>query len=263
MLGAARIAPISYFSESAKVRADQAIQQTPTAFLRTLQSAVHNPSTTPLSTSDLRLSQAFGGAFHTAQQAAQHGNPGPLASIDAAARSAHASIVADWHTHVGATNWVHFSNIGNWGTAYLDRAAANEFIQYGNTESTAGYWQAFQDAAGHPLNGAEHDYRLTFAPSQIPQAERFWSLTAYLPSTIELVPNPADKYLVASYTPGLQKNPDGSITIYMQPAPPANAPTANWLPVPRGPFSVILRAYGPTGNTASPTYRPPSITPTP
>ena len=36
---------------------------------------------------------------------------------------------------------------------------------------------------------------------------------------------------------------------------------ANWLPVPRGQFVVAMRAYGPTGNTASPTYAPPAIRP--
>ena len=46
---------------------------------------------------------------------------------------------------------------------------------------------------------------LRFPRKQIPEAERFWSLTAYLPGSIELVPNRAKKYLVASCTPGLQK----------------------------------------------------------
>ena len=107
------------------------------------------------------------------------------------------------------------------------------------------------DGTGQALNGARHGYQLTFPAGEIPQAKRFWSLTAYVPGTIELVPNRADKYLVASYTPGLVTNPDGSITIYMAPTQPAGVPMANWLPVPRGHFSVILRAYGPTGNTAA------------
>ena len=57
--------------------------------------------------------------------------------------------------------------------------------------------------------------------------------------------------------------PDPSITIYIAPTRPASAPMANWLPVPRGDFSVILRVYGPTGNTAGPGYAPPAITPAP
>ena len=72
--------------------------------------------------------------------------------------------------------------------------------------------------------------------------------------------NPANKYLVGSYTPGLVTNPDGSITIYIAPTRPADVPMANWLPVPRGDFTLILRAYGPTGNTTNTDYTPPSIT---
>jgi hypothetical protein len=47
-------------------------------------------------------------------------------------------------------------------------------------------------------------------------------LTAYTPEAIELVPNPAQKYAVASYTPGLQPNvDDGSVSIYMAQQLPA------------------------------------------
>ena len=55
----------------------------------------------------------------------------------------------------------------------------------------------------------------------------------------------------------------GFITITMAPTRPACAPMANWLPVPRRDFSVVLRVYGPTGNTASPTYAMPPVTPAP
>lgn len=34
--------------------------------------------------------------------------------------------------------------------------------------------------------------------------QRFWPLTAYTPVSFELIPNRANKYLVASYTPGLE-----------------------------------------------------------
>ena len=263
--GAAKIVPIvpSFFF-SFKVAEDTAVTLTPNAFLRQTQRAVADPSTEPMYASDLQLSQAFNQDFAAAQQAARRGNPVPLARIDAAARAAYRAIDERWHSHVvPGTNWVHFNNIADWGTAYLDRAAGTEYIQFGNNEAAAGYWDAFVDGAGQTLNGAKHSYQLTFPAGDIPQVKRFWSLTAYVPRTIELVRNPANKYLVASYTPGLVKNPDGSITIYMAPTRPANAPMANWLPVPRGPFSVVLRAYGPTGNTANPDYAPAPITPAP
>jgi hypothetical protein len=34
-------------------------------------------------------------------------------------------------------------------------------------------------------------------------------------------------------------------------------PEANWLPVPLGPFNIMLRVYGPEGGVADNTYVPP------
>ena len=258
--GPAKIVPlVPTFAFSFKVAEDTAVTLTPNAFLRQTQRAVADPSTEPLYPSDLQLSAAFNQDFAAAQQAARRGNPVPLARIDAAARAAYAALDEHYRTHyVPGTKWVHFNNIADWGTAYLDRAATTEYIQFGNNEAAAGYWDAFMDGAGQTLNGARHGYTLTFPAGEIPQVKRFWSLTAYVPRTVELVPNRANKYLVASYTPGLVTNPDGSITIYMAPTRPASAPMANWLPVPRGQFSVILRAYGPDGQHRQPGLRPAS-----
>ena len=259
--GPAKIVPIvpSFFF-SFKLAEDLAVTLTPNVFLRTMQRAVADPSTEPMHASDLQLSRAFNQAFAAAQRAARHGNPIPLLRIDTAARAAYRAIDTNYRTHyVPQTKWVHFTNIADWGTAYLDRASTTEYCQYCNDEAAAGYYDAFVDGAGRTLNGARHSYTLTFPAADIPQAQRFWSLTAYVPRRIELVPNPAKKYVVASYTPGLVKNPDGSITIYMAPTRPAGAPMANWLPVPRRDFSVLLRIYGPTGNTANPGYAPPAI----
>ncbi len=263
--GAAKIVPIvPSFAVPFKVLEGLAVTRTPNAFLRQTQRAVADPSTAPMYASDLQLSAAFNQDFAAAQQAARRGNPVPLARIDAAARAAYRALNERWNSHVvPGTHWVHFTNIAAWGTAYLDRAAGTEYIQYGNNEAAAGYWDASVDGAGQTLNAARHGYTLTFPAGDIPQVKRFWSLTAYVPGNIRLVRNPANKYLVASYTPGLVTNPDGSITIYLAPTRPAGAPMANWLPVPRGQFAIVLRAYGPTGNTANPDYAPPAITPTP
>lgn len=100
-----------------------------------------------------------------------------------------------------------------------------------------------------------------FPAGQLPEAARFWSITAYTPDDIELVVNPADKYVVASYTPGLQSNPDGSLSVYLSHALPPNVPEANWLPVPSGPFNIMLRVYGPEGSVAANTYLPPPVVP--
>jgi hypothetical protein len=40
---------------------------------------------------------------------------------------------------------------------------------------------------------------------------------------------------------------------------PAGVPEANWLPIPSGPFNVMLRVYGPAGDVAAEKYVPPAI----
>jgi hypothetical protein len=259
--GPVTVKPAAAFAFSFKLAQDASATLTPTLFLRQTQRAVHSATTQPLSASDRQLGAAFDQAFAAAQQAARRGNPVPLARIDAAVRTAYATIVASFMSHVlPGTNWIHYQNIAAWGTAYLDRAATTEYCQLCNNIAAAGYWQAFKDGAGQTLNGARHSYKLTFPANNIPDAKRFWSVTAYVPRTLELVPNRANKYLVARYTPGLVYNKDGSVTIYMAPRKPAGVPMANWLPVPRRMFNIALRVYGPTGNTAGGNYTPPPIT---
>lgn len=261
--GPTQVLPVALFGARTKAIADEAIEFQPTSFFRLLQRAMHSPTTGPLAASDRQLSRTFDQAFKAANQAARTGNYKPLSRMIDAARTAHAMIVNRWQSHVDQNRWVYFGNIGEWGTAYLDRAALSEYIQYGNNTKAATYYDAFTDHFGVPLDGSVvPSYRLTFSKKQIPDADRFWSLTAYIPPGVTLFPNPANKYVVAGYTPGLQKNRDGSLTIYIQPNPPVGAPQANWLPVPDGPFSLLLRVYGPKGNTAiGRHYVPPPIAP--
>jgi hypothetical protein len=261
--GAPDILPQAVFALRMKAIADDAVRFHTTRFFRVLQAALASSATRPLSTSDRQLSRQFNGLFAAANAAARHGNPGPLSQMISGARAAHAMIIHNWQSHTDANNWVYFPNFANWHTDYLDRAGGNEYIQYGNNASAAGYYNAFTDGNGATLNGAKVPaYQLTFAKDQIPQAERFWSLTAYLPRGNTLVPNAARKYEVARFTPGLVTNPDGSITIYLQAKPPPAALRPNWLPIPRGPFDLLLRVYGPDGNTSpGDKYIPPKIQP--
>jgi hypothetical protein len=248
------IVPTEFTSPRLKVAADEAFETQPTKFLRTVQAAVHSSLTRPLSRSDRALSRRFDRIF-------KHASELTMSRIILGAQVAHTQLVDHWQSHTGSTNWVYFGDIGQWGRRYLDRAALTEYVQLGNGPSTAGYYDGFVDGRGLPLDGSvEQAYVLTFPASQIPQAKRFWSLTSYLPESVTLVPNPADKYVVGSYTPGLRKNSDGSISIYMQATKPVSVPEANWLPVPDGPFNVLLRVYGPEGNTAPGAgYEPPTI----
>jgi hypothetical protein len=111
------------------------------------------------------------------------------------------------------------------------------------------------------LSGASgQTYTITFAADQIRQNGRFWSITAYTPDAIELVPNAANKYAVASYTPGLVTNPDGSITVTLRTIGDTETTVdANVLPIPTGQFNVMLRVYAPLGSAKAGTYVPPPV----
>ena len=248
--------PIEIFSSPIKQMGDDGVTFATTAFLERLRQAMRARTTPRLNRSGRRLVRRFDRAFRRARTGARRSR------LAAGARAAHAQIVDNYLSSAGSRSWISFQNIGDWGRNYLDRSSIAEYIQWGNGYDTAAYYHTFRTWSGIPLNADftnPHGYVLRFERSRIPDAERFWSLTAYLPESITLVPNALDKYVVASYTPGLHTNADGSITVFMTPQRPTRVPEANWLPVPAGPFNVMLRVYGPQGSVADGSYRPPGI----
>jgi hypothetical protein len=255
--GEALVLPEILFSEPFKTVADALIRNDPVAFLAQLQRAVAAPNTPPMTPAEQSLSSTFDTLFARAA-----GDDRLASAFGAGAQAAHEAILDEYLSHRDQNSWIHFTNIGNWGANAVQRASITEFIQYGNDIGTAAYYHAFRDGRGVPLDGTNpQGYVLRFAADELPAAQRFWSVTAYTPESIELIANPDGKYEVASYTPGLQTNADGSISIYLTREIPAGVPFANWLPVPRGPFNVMLRVYGvvPGSSVANNTYVPPAI----
>ncbi len=119
------------------------------------------------------------------------------------------------------------------------------------------YPRAALASDGRPLDGSKR-YRIHFARGQTPPVDAFWSLTVYGPDLF-LVPNPAHRYSLSGDTPGLVTNADGSIDVFLQADAPAGH-EANWLPVPRGPFELIMRLYLPRAPVLDGTYDYPPIT---
>ncbi len=236
-----------------KAAADALIEYTPIEFLKMLQKAVASEFVPELSKADQKLSDDFDDIF----------NEGSLSLADrlilsAAVKEAKTKLQDNYTTPSTSTNWTHFNNIGDWGDAVIDRASITEFCQYCNTIDTAAYYHAFYDKKGKALDGKHRKgYVLKFGKKQIPDVSRFWSLTAYTPETVELIDNDEDKYAVASYTPKLKYNANGSVSIYIARKKPAGVRKANWLPVSGDQFNVMLRLYGPEGDVES--YEPPAI----
>src|SRR5262245_9986075 len=138
---------------------------------------------------------------------------------------------------------------------FLLRAAGALAGIYGNSAEEAVYPLAKHDANGEPLDGSKHDYTLTFAASEFPPVNAFWSVTMYDGKTQLLIDNPINRYLINSpMLPRLTKNPDGSLTLYIQKDSPGRGKESNWLPAPNGPIYMVMRLYWPK-------KEPPSILP--
>ena len=79
---------------------------------------------------------------------------------------------------------------------------------------------------------------LRFAADDMPPCNAFWSLTAY-GTDLYLVANEIDRWSISDRTPGLNYAADGGLTITLSAKRPTE--TANWLPVPDGPYLLGLR----------------------
>jgi hypothetical protein len=152
-------------------------------------------------------------------------------------------------------------HLGNFGDDYLYRAATALSGLGAPEPAEAVAVTCNADSANRPLSGANR-YELTFAADGLPPACDFWSLSMY-----EVMPdgraffsdNPIDRYAIGDHTQGLQKSPDGSLTLYLQHDRPAGVRAANWLPAPAGPMRLVLRAYEPGEDFIEGRYRVPAV----
>ena len=141
---------------------------------------------------------------------------------------------------------------GDW----LKRAAAAKGGIYGNDGVEAMYPLTKTLANGEPLDGSKNNYTLTFAAKEFPPVNAFWSVTMYDGKTQFLIENPINRYLINSpMLPGMKKNPDGSLTLYIQNKSPGKDKESNWLPAPDGPIYLVMRLYWP--KTEPPSILPP------
>jgi hypothetical protein len=116
---------------------------------------------------------------------------------------------------------------------YLYRMGAAALGIYGNSKNEALYPAYYVDATKQKLDGANR-YTL------------FWSLTMYDEPQSLLVANPINRYLINSpMLPQLKRDAEGGLTLIIQNESPGKDKEANWLPAPKGPFSMIMRLYWP------------------
>ena len=137
---------------------------------------------------------------------------------------------------------------GDW----VMRAGAAKGGIYGNDAVEAMYPYTRTDATGEPLDGSKHKYAITFAPGELPPVNAFWSVTMYDGKSQLLVKNPINRYLINSpMLPGMKKNEDGSVTLYIQKDSPGADKEANWLPAPNDTVYLVMRLYWPKSEAPS------------
>jgi hypothetical protein len=136
------------------------------------------------------------------------------------------------------------------GADHLRRAGAARAARNADPDTDALHAVANTDSAGRQLNGRSR-YLLRFAPDAPPPVHGFWSLTTGAGS-------PAGTHSTGDLQ-GLTIDPDGSLPIHIQHAPPARARRSNWLPAPRERFGVALHLYWPAEEALQRRWSPPSI----
>jgi hypothetical protein len=150
---------------------------------------------------------------------------------------------------------------GRFGDDFLQRAADQSLAGItANDPAEAVYLVNFTDANGAKLS-PKGRYQLHFEAGDLPPVDSFWSLAAYTEQDMNLIPNPASRYSVGDRTPGLARDPDGGLTIYLQPGSPGQDREPNWLPTSADhPWFVILRMYLPHPSVIEAKWECPGIT---
>jgi hypothetical protein len=78
--------------------------------------------------------------------------------------------------------------------------------------------------------------------------------------TFNFTPNPINRYAIGDRTPGLTKDADGGLTIYIQSTSPGKDRESNWLPSPaRGMFYLVMRTYMPGKEIVEQQWAPPPV----
>lgn len=142
----------------------------------------------------------------------------------------------------------------------LERYAGARFGLYGASAEEAFYPAYYVDEDGAALDGSKHKYALRFEPGALPPVRAFWSVTVYDARTRQLVPNPIDRYLVNSaMLNSFHFDEHGTLVFYLQHENPGPQRQANWLPVPHGPFYVVMRLFLPEPAVLDRTWQQPPL----
>ena len=154
------------------------------------------------------------------------------------------------------------SFIDEQGRPMIDAMVSMAWFATGRASAMAGakpgvgsaYTWAYRDASGAWIDPAR-SYRLRL-PGPIP-AKDFWSVVVYDVWTRSMLANGQAHPSINSYSPGIQFDADGGVTLYIGPEAPEGK-ASNWIrTVPDIGWFPLIRLYGPwspgSTGTGSPT----------
>ena len=183
-----------------------------------------------------------------------------IAQIQAGVAQASMGLIGFTKRMVFTQGWSYpRSNLGDYGQDYGFRALIALAGLAALPVTEAMYLRA-QGDDGAVFSG-DGLYHLA-VPAKLP-LDGFWSLTMYEATAdgqFFLTENPINRYAIGDRTPGLKRNADGSLDVWIGRSDPGGDRTANWLPAPaKGPFAMTLRAYLPRQEFLDGRFRMPAV----
>jgi len=156
----------------------------------------------------------------------------------------------------GGKGWVYSTSGGAYGVDYRWRAAIAYALLGENLPQDAVYPSLSTDSEGTPLDGSSA-YILRFDKGRLPPVNAFWSVTAY-DTDGYFIPNALKRQALGDRDK-LQFNPDGSLDLHIQAESPGPDKEANWLPVAKAPFTLLMRLYSPKAEILDGSWTPPPV----
>ncbi|WP_321949031.1 DUF1254 domain-containing protein [Paraburkholderia sp. J10-1] len=153
--------------------------------------------------------------------------------------------------------WNRSANNAQTGFDYFDRTGTAKSNMFDNRPSETQYFYTDLDATGAPLSGA-NTYEIVFAKGEEPPVNGFWSLTLYNDKHL-FHANDLKRYSLGTKNTTLNRNADGSLTLYAGSKSPGADRESNWLPAPDGTFSLYIRAYWGKEPILDGSWKPPQI----
>lgn len=156
-----------------------------------------------------------------------------------------------------ANGWsMNTDTMGVYGNYYLKRALVTQYGLGANLPEDAIYPANLADDTGKPLDGA-NKYTIHFDKATMPPVDAFWSITLYDEDGFQ-VANSQNRFAISGWMPFVF-NADGSLDLYFQNESPGADKEANWLPAPKGPFTLTMRLYAPRSDALTGKWNPPPV----